>query len=98
MSLIKCYWMLQNVRVTAFTVSELIRENQKVVVKVKLPPPPSPHTSRLRFFKYFNDTSFSTPFLPSAAVLPVIFCLNLNETLLLATWKLEKMPALVKNG
>ena len=29
MSLIKCYWMLQNARVTAFTVSELLREYQK---------------------------------------------------------------------
>ena len=28
-SLIKCYWMLQNARVTAFTVSELLREYQK---------------------------------------------------------------------
>ena len=29
MSLMKCYWMLQNVRVTAFTVSELLRGNQQ---------------------------------------------------------------------
>ena len=29
MSLIKCYWMLQNARITAFTVSELLRGNQK---------------------------------------------------------------------
>ena len=35
MSLIKCYWMLQNVRVTAFTVSELLRENQQ---RVKITP------------------------------------------------------------
>ena len=28
MFLIECYWMLQNSRVTAFTVSELLRENQ----------------------------------------------------------------------
>ena len=27
-SLIKCYWMLQNARVTDFTISELLRENQ----------------------------------------------------------------------
>ena len=26
---IKCYWMLKNARVTAFTVSELLRENQQ---------------------------------------------------------------------
>ena len=35
MSLTKCYWMLQNARVTAFTVSELLRESQEV----KLPLP-----------------------------------------------------------
>ena len=29
MSVIKCYWMLQNARITAFTVSELLRENQQ---------------------------------------------------------------------
>ena len=29
MSLIKSYWLLQNARVTAFTVSELFRENQQ---------------------------------------------------------------------
>ena len=34
-SLIKCYWMLQNARLTAFTVSELLRENQQ---GVKFPP------------------------------------------------------------
>ena len=37
--LIKCYLMLQYVRVTAFTFSELLRENQQ---GVKLPPPLSP--------------------------------------------------------
>ena len=36
MSLIECYWMLQNARVTAFTVSELLRENQQ---GVKVPHP-----------------------------------------------------------
>ena len=33
--------MLQNVRVTAFTVSELLRENQEVGYNY-LPPPPPP--------------------------------------------------------
>ena len=28
-SLIKCYWMLQNSRFTVFTISELLRENQQ---------------------------------------------------------------------
>ena len=37
MFLIKCYSMLQNARVTAFTVSKLLRKNQQWV---KLPPPP----------------------------------------------------------
>ena len=37
MYLIKCYWMLQNARVTTFTASELLRENQQ---GVKLPPTP----------------------------------------------------------
>ena len=31
MSLRKCYWMLQNARATAFTVSEVLRENQQGV-------------------------------------------------------------------
>ena len=31
MSLLKCYWMLQNARVTAFIISELLRENQEGV-------------------------------------------------------------------
>ena len=39
MFLIACYWMLQNSRVTAFTVFVLLRENQ---VGGKLHPPP-PH-------------------------------------------------------
>ena len=42
--LIECYSMLQNSRVTAFTVFELLRENQLVCVGggVKITPPPSP--------------------------------------------------------
>ena len=38
---IKSYWMLQNAKVTTFSVSELLRENQ---LGVKLPWPPSPTT------------------------------------------------------
>ena len=34
MSLIECYWMLQNSSVTAFTVFELLRENQLGWVKL----------------------------------------------------------------
>ena len=40
MCLIKCYWMLQNVRVTAFTVSELLRENQQREENLSPPLPP----------------------------------------------------------
>ena len=29
MSLMKCFWMLKNAKVTALTISELLRENQK---------------------------------------------------------------------
>ena len=36
-SLIKCYWILQDARVTTFTVSELLREYQQTE-GVKLPP------------------------------------------------------------
>ena len=39
-SLIKCHWILQNAKVTAFTVSELSRENQQGVSKITLFPHP----------------------------------------------------------
>ena len=39
MSPIKCYWMLQNARVTAFTVSELLKENQQSGGKITYPTP-----------------------------------------------------------
>ena len=45
MSLIECYWMLQNSRVTAFTDFELLRANQ-LGEMVKLPPA-SPTPTRL---------------------------------------------------
>ena len=49
MSLIECYWMLQNSKVTAFTVFELLRENQQG--GVKLPPQLwlSPHKNLYHF-------------------------------------------------
>ena len=49
MSLIKCYLMLQNSRVTAFTVSELLRENQYKQGgggKITPPPPSLPRLSK----------------------------------------------------
>ena len=49
MSLIECYWMLQNSRVTAFTVFELLRENQKNTPH----PPPPPHPQiRVKYFRF----------------------------------------------
>ena len=45
MSLIECYWMLQNSTVAAFTVFELIRENQ---LGGKITPPPTPPATQIR--------------------------------------------------
>ena len=46
--------MLQNARLTAFTVSELVRENQ-LGEGVKLPPPPHPRLGLiLRFSIHWN--------------------------------------------
>ena len=42
MSLIECYWMLQNSRVTAFTVLELLRETNWGGGKITLSPPTHP--------------------------------------------------------
>ena len=41
MSLTKCYWMQQNAIVTAFTVFELLRENQQMVKFLPPSPPPT---------------------------------------------------------
>ena len=46
MSLMKCYWMPQNARVPAFTVSELLKENQQGEVKS---PPTQIRVKNLRF-------------------------------------------------
>ena len=52
-----------------------------------------------KLLKYFNGTITSTSFVPPLAVLPVIFCLNLNEALLLLTaGKLAVAPLASKNG
>ena len=85
--------MLQNPRITTFTVSELLRENQQGGGdKINLPPPPPTPTqirandiSRVlqKLLKYFNETIISTSFEPFFPVGPAIFCLNLNEILLL---------------
>ena len=46
MSLMKCYKILQNAKVTPFTVSELLRENQQRggESKITSSPPPPTHT------------------------------------------------------
>ena len=49
MYLIKCYWMLQNARVTDFTVSELSRENQ-LEGKITSPLPQPPTQIRVKKF------------------------------------------------
>ena len=45
---IKCYWILQNARVTAFIVSELLRSNQQGEGGKITPPPPHQPRSGLR--------------------------------------------------
>ena len=52
MSPIKCYWMLQNARITAFTVSELLRKNQQ---GIKLSPPPRLGWSPYNTFHKFQN-------------------------------------------
>ena len=60
---LKCCWILQNARVTAFTVSELFRENQQNGGSLKLPrPAPKLGLSRIfshgiksRIFKNFKN-------------------------------------------
>ena len=49
-----------------------------------------------KLVKQFNDTAISTSFLQLTAVLLAIFYLNLNEALLLASWKLAIAPEPVK--
>ena len=48
MSLMKCYWMLQNARVTAFTVPELLRKNQQGWRGEGRLLPPSPRLGLMR--------------------------------------------------
>ena len=48
MSLIECYWMLQNARIKAFTVFELLRVNQLEERGIKLPSSPPPPTTQIK--------------------------------------------------
>ena len=50
--IIKCYWMLQDARFTAFTVFELVRENPTWGGGVKLNPP-SAQPNQIRFNSCF---------------------------------------------
>ena len=55
MFLTKCYWMLQNPRITTFTVSELLRENQQGGGdKINLSPPPPPRLGLMTSFHVFS--------------------------------------------
>ena len=56
MSLIKSYWMLQNSRVTAFTISELLRGNQQ---GGKIPPSSTITTTQIRVKPFLYWSSWS---------------------------------------
>ena len=59
MSLIEFLWMLQNPRVTAFTIFELLRENQlESAVKLSLPPKHTPILGLKLNIRMFWKTSF----------------------------------------
>ena len=50
----KCYWMFENARVTAFTVSELLGENQHGGGGgVKITSPPSPRLGSKESFLWY---------------------------------------------
>ena len=36
MSLMKCYWMLRNAKITAFTVSDLLSENRQIDIDLDI--------------------------------------------------------------
>ena len=57
MSLIKCYWILQNTRASAFTIFALLKENQH---RVKVLPPPRPDEGWVfQFFKRVMKMSYA---------------------------------------
>ena len=58
MFLIKCYWMLQNARITAIIVTELLRENQQGD-KIT---PPTQITKLGRLIDISKDNNFYEPF------------------------------------
>ena len=57
MSPIKCYWMLQNARITTFIISELLRENQQ---GGELSPPTQ---IRVNCFFYINQQNYEKSWL-----------------------------------
>ena len=56
MTRMKSYWVLQNVKVTAFAVSKLFRETQQG--KITPPPPPDQIRVKDRNFHYNNFLKF----------------------------------------
>ena len=65
MSLIECYWMPQNIRVTAFTFFELLRENQLGREGELYPPPPLVPgllQTQLLYFVFITNNHVSFPF------------------------------------
>ena len=57
MSLIECYWMSQNSRVTAFTVFELLRKTNCGGVKLPLSPlPPTQIRVKGNFYTVFSES------------------------------------------
>ena len=61
MSLTECYWTLQNFRITAFTLFELLRENQ---LRSKITPSPN-HPVVHHLVRYLVYTMFKSNNLPS---------------------------------
>ena len=51
-----------------------------------------------KLFRYFNGTIISASFVPPFAICSVVFCLNLNEALVLSVGKSIMLPLSSKTG
>ena len=51
-----------------------------------------------KLLKYFNGTNISTSFVPSFSVRPVIFALNLNESVVLPSAKIKISSLAFRSG